>query len=108
MSKLPEDERRRGVISVSTGNHGQSVAYAARLFGSTAHIVVPEGANAAFAEMTWRERLVMAPLVLLIVLLGVFPGPVLDRVSPSVDRLIQHVEDHSDYQQPAVAAGSHK
>ena len=32
------------------------------------------------------EGLVLAPLVVLIVLLGVFPGPVLDRISPSVTR----------------------
>ena len=66
---------------------------------------VPEGANAAFREMTWRERAVMAPLVLLIVGLGVYPGPVLERIAPAVDNLIAHVEEHSDYQQPAVAAG---
>jgi len=66
---------------------------------------VPEGANAAFGEMTWRERATMAPLVALIVLLGVFPSPVLDRIAPSVDGLIAHVEEHSDYEQPAVAAG---
>jgi len=66
---------------------------------------VPTGENLAFPEMTWRERAVMAPLVALIVLLGVFPGPVLDRMRPAVDRLIEHVEAHSDYQQPAVAAG---
>ncbi len=45
MSQLSDDERRRGVISASTGNHGQSVAYAARLFGVNAHVVVPEKAN---------------------------------------------------------------
>lgn len=45
ISQLPEAERARGVISASTGNHGQSVAYAARLFGVQARIVVPEGAN---------------------------------------------------------------
>lgn len=45
MSQLSDDERRRGVIAASTGNHGQSVAYAARLFGVGATIVVPEGAN---------------------------------------------------------------
>jgi threonine dehydratase len=32
VSQLTEDERRRGVIAASTGNHGQSVAYAADLF----------------------------------------------------------------------------
>ena len=66
---------------------------------------VPTGENATFPEMTWRERAFMAPLVLLIVALGVFPKPLLDRMSPAVDRLISHVEDHSDYRQPAVAAG---
>src|SRR5262249_58736029 len=34
-----------GVIAASTGNHGQSVAFAARLFGVKAEIFVPEGAN---------------------------------------------------------------
>lgn len=45
VSRLSSEERARGVIAVSTGNHGQSVAYAARLFGVTARIVVPEAAN---------------------------------------------------------------
>lgn len=45
VSQLTPEERARGVIAVSTGNHGQSVAYAARLFGVQARIVVPEKAN---------------------------------------------------------------
>ena len=45
ISQLSPDERARGVIAASTGNHGQSIAYAARLFGVKARIVVPEGAN---------------------------------------------------------------
>lgn len=45
LSSLSEEERRRGVITASTGNHGQSIAYAARLFGTTAYICVPKGAN---------------------------------------------------------------
>src|SRR5436305_10802970 len=45
VSQLTEEERARGVISASTGNHGQSIAYAARLFGTSATIVVPERAN---------------------------------------------------------------
>ena len=45
ISQLSPEERERGVIAASTGNHGQSVAYAARLFGVKALIVVPEGAN---------------------------------------------------------------
>ncbi|MGH9222512.1 MAG: complex I subunit 4 family protein, partial [Acidimicrobiales bacterium] len=69
---------------------------------------VPDAANQSFKELTGKERVVLAPLVALIVVLGVFPGPVLDRIEPSVDRLIAHVEDHSDYEQPAVAAGTGK
>ena len=46
ISQLLPEERERGVIAASTGNHGQSVAFAARLFGVTARIVVPERANA--------------------------------------------------------------
>lgn len=45
ISQLSADERARSVITASTGNHGQSVAYAARLFGVRAVIVVPEGSN---------------------------------------------------------------
>jgi len=45
MSQLNPEERAQGVISASTGNHGQSVAFAARLFGVKARIVVPEKAN---------------------------------------------------------------
>ena len=65
----------------------------------------PEGENARFPEMTWKERWVMAPLVVLIVLIGVFPKPFLDRIEPSVDRLIEHVQANSNYEQPGVAAG---
>ncbi|MBA2286246.1 MAG: threonine/serine dehydratase [Ktedonobacteraceae bacterium] len=45
ISQLTPQEREQGVIAASTGNHGQSVAFAARLFGVRARIVVPEGAN---------------------------------------------------------------
>ena len=40
--QLPEVERRRGVISYSSGNHAQGVALAASLLGGPATIVVPE------------------------------------------------------------------
>jgi threonine dehydratase len=45
VSQLDEDERERGVITASTGNHGQSIAFAARLFGVRGIVCVPEGAN---------------------------------------------------------------
>ena len=65
----------------------------------------PEGANATFPEMTMRERVIMVPLVVLIVGMGVYPKPVLDRVTPAVRDLVAHVEEHSDFREPAIAAG---
>jgi threonine dehydratase len=50
ISQLSPDDRRRGVVSASTGNHGQSVAYAAGLFGVHAVICVPEQANPVKVE----------------------------------------------------------
>lgn len=45
MAHLPQEFRDSGVVTASTGNHGQSIAYAAQQFGVRATIVVPEGAN---------------------------------------------------------------
>jgi threonine dehydratase len=50
MSRLDAATRARGVIAASTGNHGQSVAFAARLFGVSAIICAPEGANPVKVE----------------------------------------------------------
>ena len=50
VGQLSAEERRRGVISASTGNHGQSVAYAADLFGARAVICMPERANPVKVE----------------------------------------------------------
>jgi len=45
VSQLSEDERRGGVVTASTGNHGQSIAFAAGRFGVRAIVCVPDGAN---------------------------------------------------------------
>ena len=44
VAQLSEAARRRGVITYSSGNHGQGVAYAARAFGIAAVIVMPANA----------------------------------------------------------------
>jgi NADH-quinone oxidoreductase subunit M len=62
----------------------------------------PDEANASFPDMTWRERAVMLPVGALIIFLGVYPKPVLDRMEPSVRQLVRHVEAHSDYREPRV------
>ncbi len=45
LSNLSEDEKQRGLITSSTGNHGQSIASAAREFGVRVLIGLPENAN---------------------------------------------------------------
>jgi NADH-quinone oxidoreductase subunit M len=78
----------------------------------------PDEDNASFAELRWREGLVLAPLIGLIVFLGVYPKPVLERIQPSVQQLLEHVEDpqvganqpggtgfHPPDPQPPTAAG---
>lgn len=61
IAQLPPDDRSRGVITYSSGNHGQAVALAARLLGTSAVIVMPttapavkvEGARGYGAEVTF-------------------------------------------------------
>lgn len=67
--KLSEDEASRGVVTQSSGNHGQALALAARLRGIPAHIVMPNntpaakvnavreyGANVVLCEPTLKAR----------------------------------------------------
>jgi threonine dehydratase len=44
-ANLTTEERRAGLFTASTGNHGQSIAFAAQAHGVKATIAVPEGAN---------------------------------------------------------------
>jgi len=52
IASLTDDERRRGVISYSSGNHAQGVAYAARALGVKAVIVMPRNAPQLKADST--------------------------------------------------------
>ena len=45
LAHLSAKERSQGFVTASTGNHGQSVAYASRLFGAKCAVAVPQGAN---------------------------------------------------------------
>jgi NADH-quinone oxidoreductase subunit M len=52
----------------------------------------PTAADSRMRDLSINERLVVAPLIILIVALGVFPKPVLDRITPSVNELVVHVD----------------
>ncbi len=60
----------------------------------------PDEANASMPDLNWGEGLVLAPLLVAILFIGVYPKPLLDRIEPSVERLVAHVEEHSSYRQP--------
>jgi threonine dehydratase len=45
VSQLGAEERRRGILTASTGNHGQSLALASRIHGVSCRIIVPVGNN---------------------------------------------------------------
>ena len=64
VASLTADERRRGVISYSSGNHGQGVAYAARAMGVKAVIVMPGNApknKIAATEALGAEVVIVGP-----------------------------------------------
>jgi NADH-quinone oxidoreductase subunit M len=69
----------------------------------------PSGENAGLPDITVRELATVVPLLGLSLFLGFHPGPVLDRVDPSVRALVTHVEERSDLDLPGVAevGGSH-
>jgi NADH-quinone oxidoreductase subunit M len=52
----------------------------------------PDEDNKTFPDLHLTEKLVMVPLIGLIVFLGIYPKPVLERVEPSVKLLLAHVE----------------
>ena len=69
----------------------------------------PDDDNKDFPELRWKEGLTLLPFLGLIVFMGVYPKPVLDRIEPSIDVLISHVEEHTDYvePEPSIVIGAH-
>ena len=49
------------------------------------------GEDATLSDVSKTERNVLVPVVVLVVALGVFPSPVLNRIAPAVNYLITHV-----------------
>ena len=62
-----------------------------------------EGDNATMKDLTLREGLIMVPFLAGIVFMGVYPKPVIERMEPSVDALIEHVEFHvAGFEEPTA------
>ncbi len=63
----------------------------------------PDEENKSFPDLRPMEALVMVPFLAAIVFMGIYPKPIFDRIEPSVNRLVAHVEEFSGHRQPAVA-----
>ena len=94
MLTLSEDERRRGVVAVSGGNHAQGVAYAARELGIAATIVMPASTPRNYLDAT---RGYGAEVVLMPDIRAAFAE--MNRLSAAGKVLIHPFDD------PLVAAG---
>ncbi|MCB0975576.1 MAG: NADH-quinone oxidoreductase subunit M [Actinobacteria bacterium] len=66
----------------------------------------PEGDNRDTPDVSVREIAVVAPLLILSLVIGLYPRPVLDRINPSVEALLDHVEEQSDWVEPSVPPAS--
>ncbi|HLG00457.1 MAG TPA: NADH-quinone oxidoreductase subunit M [Acidimicrobiia bacterium] len=62
----------------------------------------PEGENAAMADLNGREMVTVLPLVLLSLVIGVYPKPILERIEPSLKTTIEHIEARTDYREPSA------
>ncbi len=67
----------------------------------------PDPDTAKISDLSWRQAAVVAPLVAVIAFLGIYPKPVLDRITPSVDRLVQQVDRSGGATEPSVSQGPH-
>jgi NADH-quinone oxidoreductase subunit M len=66
----------------------------------------PDEENRGFPDLRLSERLVVLPLIALMIFLGVYPKPVLDRIEPSVRALVEHVERNvDDFREPVTRQG---
>ncbi|MSO31242.1 MAG: NADH-quinone oxidoreductase subunit M [Ilumatobacteraceae bacterium] len=61
----------------------------------------PDEDNSTFAELKLREGMVLMVFIGIIGFTGLYPKPMLERIEPSVDKLIEHVVSHSEFMPPA-------
>jgi len=69
-----------------------SAAYALWLFGRVIFGRLEKPALKYIADLSWREVAVMAPLVVLTIVFGFYPGPILDASAVSVEALIKNYQ----------------
>ncbi len=84
-------EANRLAAILGTGGVVGAALYLLWGYQRTFHGPITSDDNRVLKDLTTRERLVLAPLVALIVLIGVWPRPFLDRMEPAVERVVSTV-----------------
>ena len=56
--------------------------------------------NETLSDLGFRELAILVPLIVLIIGIGVYPKPVLDRIEPSVEIILDRIEATTDYEAP--------
>jgi NADH-quinone oxidoreductase subunit M len=69
----------------------------------TFHGEPDEENRAHMHDLVLREKIAIAPLVILAIVMGVYPKPFLDRIDPSVKALLAHVEASTGKAEPEAA-----
>jgi NADH-quinone oxidoreductase subunit M len=69
-----------------------SAAYALWLYGRVIFGKLEKPALKYITDLTWREVAVMAPLIVLTIVFGFYPGPILDASAVSVEALIKNYQ----------------
>ena len=63
----------------------------------------PRGEHTEMEELRMNEAMVLMPMLVLIVFLGVYPKPMLERIEPSIEALIAHIDDSvPDWTEPTA------
>ncbi len=73
---------------LGTGGVVGAAVYLLWAYQRTFHGPVTNNENRVLKDLTRRERLVLVPIVAFIVLIGVWPRPFLDRIEPSVQKVV--------------------
>jgi NADH-quinone oxidoreductase subunit M len=61
---------------------------------------VTKSENEGLRDLNARELVIMAPIAALVVFLGIYPKPALDRIEPSVESILDRIEVVADYEVP--------
>lgn len=61
---------------------------------------VENAENRGLRDLGLRELAIVVPLIVIVLAIGVYPRPVLDRIAPSVERILDRVEEATDYVAP--------